>query len=153
MRTVGNILWLALAGWWLALGYVIAGVLACILIVTIPFGIQAFKLAAYTIWPFGRVVVQNPDSSQAVGLVANIIWLVIFGIELAFIHVVAGVVLCLTLVGIPLGLACFKLVPLTLMPFGKMIVPADTVPEDGDIYIPTFGLGRPDATAQAYRMR
>ena len=115
MRTIGNILWLVLAGWWLALTYVVAGVIMCVLIVTIPFGIQAFKLAAFTLWPFGRTVVQDPDSGPVLGCLGNVIWIVLVGWELALAHVVAGVALCLTIIGIPLGLACFKLVPLALL--------------------------------------
>lgn len=141
MRTLGNILWLLLAGWWLALAYVLAGLVACLLIITIPFGVQAFKLAAFTLWPFGRVVVQRPDAGPAVGALANVVWLVFFGVELAFAHIVAGALLCLTLVGIPLGLACFKLVPLCLVPFGKEIVAADSVTPDSPAYGTQFQLG------------
>lgn len=141
MRTLGNVLWLLLAGWWLALAYVVAGVIACLLIVTIPFGVQAFKLAAFTLWPFGRVVVQRPDGDPAVGTFANVVWLVFFGVELAGAHIIAGALLCLTLVGIPLGLACFKLVPLCLVPFGKEIVDVDAVPPDSPAYGTQFQLG------------
>lgn len=138
MRTVGNVLWLVLAGWWLALGYLVAGVLACILIVTIPFGVQAFKLAGYTLWPFGRVVVPRADGDPALGIVGNIVWIVLFGAELAFAHLVAGAVLCLTVVGIPFGVACFKLVPLALVPFGKEIVPVDALPSGTYAYGEAF---------------
>jgi uncharacterized membrane protein YccF (DUF307 family) len=131
VRTIGNILWLVLAGVWLAIGYVVAGVIMCILIVTIPFGIQAFKLAGFTLWPFGRTVVHDPSASPVLGIIGNVIWLVFAGIELALLHIVAGVMLCLTIIGIPLGLACFKLVPLTLVPFGKEIVPVSDEPKPG----------------------
>jgi uncharacterized membrane protein YccF (DUF307 family) len=145
MRTIGNILWLVLAGWWLALGYAIAGVLMCLLIITIPFGIQAFKLAAYTLWPFGRTVIDVPAGSGALGCIGNAIWLVLGGIELALAHVVAGALLCLTIIGIPLGIACFKMVPLALLPFGKEIVPADSVPPGVSVYHApsTLGAGGP----------
>jgi uncharacterized membrane protein YccF (DUF307 family) len=122
VRTLGNILWLVLAGWWLALGYLLAGVVACILIVTIPFGLQAFKLANFALWPFGRVAVERPDDDEAVSLVGNVVWLILFGIELALAHAIAGVLLCITVVGIPLGLASFKMIPLALVPFGKEVV-------------------------------
>lgn len=124
MRTLGNILWLLLAGWWLALGYVVAGVLACVLIITIPFGIAAFRLAGYTLWPFGRHVV----AARGAGLLAvlgNIIWIVLFGWQLALAHLLAGLALCLTIIGIPLGLAAFKLSVLALVPLGTRVVPAD----------------------------
>src|SRR6266542_665734 len=112
MRTLGNLLWLVLVGWWLAIAYVLAGILACLLIVTIPFGLQAFKLAAFTVWPFGRVVVPRLDAEPGIDAVANLVWFVLLGLPLAVAHVVAGIVLCATVVGIPLGLACFKLIPL-----------------------------------------
>ncbi len=141
MRTLGNILWLVLAGWWLALGYLLAGVVACILVVTIPFGVQAFKLAGYTLWPFGRVVIQRPDADLAIGLLGNIVWLIFGGLHLAVAHIVAGVLLCLTVVGIPLGIACFKLVPLALVPFGKQIVPANAIDPTTYTYGSAFTLG------------
>jgi uncharacterized membrane protein YccF (DUF307 family) len=130
MRTLGNILWLVLAGWWLALAYVAAGIIACLLIVTIPFGVQAFKLAGYTFWPFGRVVVPVSDQPQALGILGNVVWIVFGGFHLAVAHLVAGAVLCLTIVGIPLGVACFKLIPLALAPFGKTILPVEAIPPD-----------------------
>jgi len=134
MRTVGNILWFVLAGFWLALGYVVAGIVMCVLIVTIPFGIQSFKLASFTLWPFGRTVVERPDASPALGCIGNVIWLVFAGIEMAIAHLIAGVALCLTIIGIPLGVACFKLIPLALTPFGKEIVPVDAVPHGAAAY-------------------
>ena len=136
MRFLGNLLWLVLAGWWLALAYVLFGVIACILVVTIPFGLQAFKLAAFTLWPFGRVAIDRPDSDPALGCLGNVIWLVFAGVHLAIAHVIAGVLLCLTLVGIPLGLACFKMIPLALTPFGKEIVPAESVPPGSRFFGP-----------------
>lgn len=124
MRTLGNILWLVLAGWWLALLYVAAGVLACVLIITIPFGIAAFRLAGYSLWPFGRHVTVARGAGLA-SLVGNVIWILLFGWELALAHIVAGVLLMLTVVGIPLGLASFKLSVLALVPLGTRVVDAD----------------------------
>jgi uncharacterized membrane protein YccF (DUF307 family) len=124
VRTIGNLLWLILAGIWLAIGYVFAGVLCCITIIGIPFGVQSFKLAGYALWPFGRVVVHRPDSSGGVSVIANIIWLVLGGIWLALGHVIAGLLLCITIIGIPFGIASFKMAGLALMPFGKEIVDA-----------------------------
>lgn len=123
MRTLGNIIWFVLAGVWLALGYVIAGIISCILIVTIPFGIASFRLAGYVIWPFGRTVVWKREAGLW-SLLGNIVWLVVVGWELAIAHLVAGVLLCLTVVGIPLGLACWKMIPLALVPLGRQVVPA-----------------------------
>ena len=125
MRTLGNILWLVLAGIWLAIGYVIAGIVNCVAIITIPFGIQAFKLAGYALWPFGRMVVHRPDRAVALGCVGNVLWFFLGGVWLAFAHLFTGVLLCLTVIGIPLGVANFKLAGLALAPFGKQIVPGD----------------------------
>jgi uncharacterized membrane protein YccF (DUF307 family) len=135
VRTLGNILWLVLAGWWLAALYIVAGIIACLLIVTIPFGLQAFKLASFALWPFGRVAVDRPGSDAGVSLVANIVWIILPGGELAIAHLVAGVLLCLTIVGIPLGLACLKMIPLVLLPFGKEIVPADATNAAGSPFL------------------
>jgi uncharacterized membrane protein YccF (DUF307 family) len=122
MRTIGNMLWLVLAGFWLALGYIAAGIVAFLLIITIPFAIQSFKLAGYALWPFGRVVVRGPDGGSAVSLVANVIWFVIAGWWLALAHVVTGLALMLTIIGIPLGVANMKLAILALAPFGAEVV-------------------------------
>lgn len=124
MRTLGNILWLILAGWWLALLYVVAGVVACLLIVTIPFGIAAFRLAGYTLWPFGRRVVVARDAGVW-SLIGNVLWIVLFGWELALAHIAAGLLLMLTIIGIPLGLAAMKLSVLALVPLGTRVVPAE----------------------------
>ena len=128
MSTFGNILWLVLVGWWLAIGYLIAGVLTCITIIGIPLGIQAFKLAGYALWPFGRSVVHSPDADEGVSIAANVIWVILGGWWLALAHVVAGVILCITIIGIPLGLASFKMAGLAFLPFGKEIVDDDALP-------------------------
>ena len=129
MRTLGNILWFVLAGWWLALGYVLAGVVAFILIITIPFGIASFRIAGFVVWPFGRTVVVRRDAGVW-SLIGNIIWLVVVGWELALAHLVAGALLCLTVIGIPFGVACWKMVPLALLPLGTQVVPIDSVDRD-----------------------
>lgn len=129
MRTLGNILWLILAGWWLALGYVIAGVINFIFIITIPFGIASFRLANYSLWPFGRTVVRD-QTSGAMSLFGNILWLIFGGLSMALGNLIAGVLLCLTIVGIPLGIAAFKLAGLALMPLGARIVPVESVGMD-----------------------
>jgi uncharacterized membrane protein YccF (DUF307 family) len=122
MRTIGNLLWVVLAGIWLALGYAIAGLLMCITIVGIPFGVQAFKLAQLSLWPFGRTVVPATDSGGCLGLGANIVWLVLFGWEIFLAHIVAGLLLCVTVIGIPFGIQAFKLGVLALWPFGRRIL-------------------------------
>jgi uncharacterized membrane protein YccF (DUF307 family) len=126
VRTIGNILWFVLAGWWLALSYLIAGVLACILIITIPFGIAAFRLAGYSVWPFGRRVVVARGAGLP-SLVGNVIWIVLFGWELALLHVVAGLLLMITIIGIPFGVASIKLAVLALVPLGTRVVDAEGV--------------------------
>lgn len=129
MRTLGNLLWLLLAGWWLALGYIVAGIIAFILIVTIPFGIASFRLAGFVLWPFGRTVVWRKNAG-VFSLIGNIVWLVFLGWELALAHLVAGFLLCITIIGIPFGIACWKMIPLALVPLGRRVVPISaTVPD------------------------
>ena len=124
MRTVLNVLWLVLSGLWLAIGYAVAGLVLCVLIITIPFGIAAFRLAAFTLWPFGRAVVRKPDAGAA-SSVGNVIWFVLAGLWMALAHLFTGIVLCVTIIGIPLGLGNFKLIPVSIAPLGKDIVSAD----------------------------
>ena len=123
MRTVGNLLWFVLAGWWLALAYALAGVLACLLIVTIPFGIASFRLAGYALWPFGRRVVVRRSAGVA-SAIGNVLWILLFGWELALLHLVAGLLLMVTIIGIPFGIASIKLAVLALVPLGTQVVDA-----------------------------
>ncbi|HEY0693955.1 MAG TPA: YccF domain-containing protein [Kribbella sp.] len=124
MRTILNLIWLVLAGFWLAVGYVVAGLICCVLIITIPFGIASFRIAGYALWPFGRTVVDKPGAGAPSAL-GNIIWLVVAGWWLALGHLVSGIALCVTIIGLPLGLANFKLIPISLLPLGKEIVRSD----------------------------
>lgn len=124
MRFLLNIIWLVFGGLWLALGYAVAGVIACLLIVTIPFGIAAFRMSLFTLWPFGRRIVRRADHGAASTL-GNILWFLLFGWWLAIGHLVTGIAMCLTIIGIPLGLANFKLIPVSLTPLGREIVPVD----------------------------
>lgn len=124
MRTVLNMLWLVLSGLWLALGYLFVGVLLCVLIITIPFGIACFRLAAFVLWPFGRAVVRKPGAG-APSTIANVLWFILAGLWMAIAHVVLGVLLCVTIIGIPLGLGNFKLAAVAIAPLGKEIVSAD----------------------------
>jgi uncharacterized membrane protein YccF (DUF307 family) len=136
VRTIGNILWLLLAGIWMAISYVIAGVVQCITIIGIPFGIQSFKLAGYALWPFGRVVVQRPGSLGGLSCIGNVIWFVLSGLWLAIGHVLTGVLLCITIIGIPFGIASFKLAGLALTPFGKVVMPAGApLPPGSRVYL------------------
>ena len=121
MRLLLNIIWLLLCGIWMAIGYVIAGVICCILIITIPFGIASFRIANYALWPFGRTIVRR-SSAGAASALGNVIWVIVAGIWLAIGHILTGVLLCLTVIGIPLGVANFKMVPISLVPLGREIV-------------------------------
>jgi uncharacterized membrane protein YccF (DUF307 family) len=126
VRTLGNVLWLVLAGIWLAIAYVVAGVINCILIITIPFGVQAFKLAGYSLWPFGRTVVKKPDAGAG-SVIGNVLWLVLAGWWIALAHLVTAFALAITIIGIPLALGNVKLIPVALWPFGREIVSAAEV--------------------------
>lgn len=122
MRTLLNILWLVLAGFWMAVGYVIAGLIMILPIVTIPFSIAAFRIAGFCLWPFGRRVVPHREAG-AMSVIGNVLWLLLAGWWLALGHLVTGVLLCLTIIGIPFGVANFKLIPVSLLPLGQRVVP------------------------------
>ncbi|MFF7586914.1 YccF domain-containing protein [Kitasatospora purpeofusca] len=119
-----NVIWLIFCGIWMAIGYVIAGVICCILIITIPFGIASFRLAGFVIWPFGRKAVERPDAG-APSCVGNVIWLVCAGWWLALMHLITSVPLFLSIIGIPFGWANLKLIPVSLTPLGREIVSTD----------------------------
>jgi uncharacterized membrane protein YccF (DUF307 family) len=126
MRTILNVIWFVLCGLWLAIGYALAGLLCFLLfflVVTVPFGIAAFRIASYVLWPFGRTIVPRREAGLG-SLIGDIIWIVLFGWWLAIGHLVTGVLLCLTIIGIPLGLANFKIIPISLVPLGVRIVPS-----------------------------
>jgi len=122
MRTLLNIIWVVLSGFWLFLGYVAAGILLCVPIITIPWAVASFRIAVYALWPFGRAIVDKRTAGVG-SLLGNVIWVLLAGIWLAIAHVVTGVALCVTVIGIPFGIANFKLIPVSLMPLGKQIVP------------------------------
>ncbi|NLO35322.1 MAG: YccF domain-containing protein [Clostridiaceae bacterium] len=120
MNLIGNLLFLLLGGFALSLGWALAGLLCCLTIIGIPIGLQCFKFAGLVLWPFGREI--HYRQAGAVSLLANILWLVFFGLELALASAVMGLVFCVTLIGIPFGLQYFKFARLALMPFGAVIV-------------------------------
>jgi uncharacterized membrane protein YccF (DUF307 family) len=124
MKVLLNLIWLIFGGLWLALGYAIAALIMFILIITIPFGIAAARLALFSLWPFGRTVVRRPDAGAG-AFIGNVIWFLLAGWWLALGHLVTGVFMCITIIGIPLGLANFKLIPVSLTPFGREIVDID----------------------------
>ena len=121
MRTVLNIIWVIFGGIELALGYVLAGIVACIFIVTIPAGVASFRMAHYALWPFGRTVVERPDAG-AMSAFSNVIWFLIAGWWLALGHIVTALAQGITIVGIPLMIANLKMIPVACFPFGKEIV-------------------------------
>ena len=124
MRLVLNIIWLIFGGVWLALGYLIAALLCFILIITIPFGFAALRIASYALWPFGRTIIEKPGAGTG-ALIGNVIWVLLFGIWLALEHLVTAVAMAITIIGIPLALANLKLIPVSLVPLGKEIVRVD----------------------------
>ena len=119
MKTIANILWIIFGGLELAIFWALVGIILCLTIVGIPFGMQCFKFANLMLFPFGRDVIY---SDNTVSLLLNILWIVIFGANLALWSFVIGVLWCLTIVGIPIGLQVIKFAKLSLMPFGAKII-------------------------------
>ncbi len=126
MRLLLNIIWLVFGGLFLALGYALAGLICFLLVVTIPFGVASFRIASFTLWPFGRELVRKPSAGVGSAL-GNLVWVVFAGWWLALGHLVTALVQFLSVVGIPLGLANLKLIPVSLTPLGREIVPSDQV--------------------------
>jgi len=121
VRLILNVLWLVLCGFWMAVGYAVAGIICCVLVITIPFGIASFRIANYALWPFGRTIERKPTAGIP-SVVGNVIWFVFAGLWLAIGHLFTGIALCITIIGIPLGIASFKMIPVSLTPLGYRIV-------------------------------
>ncbi|WP_296601955.1 YccF domain-containing protein [Nocardioides sp.] len=136
MRVVLNVVWLVFGGIWLALAYVVAGVICCILVVTIPWGIASFRIANYVLWPFGRTVVSRPTAGVG-SLLGNVVWILVAGIWLVIGHIVTAIAQAVTIIGIPLAIANLKVIPVTLAPLGKEIVPSDRP------FVTAYGAYRP----------
>jgi uncharacterized membrane protein YccF (DUF307 family) len=130
MRLILNAIWLVFGGLWLALGYLLAALICFVLIITIPFGFAALRIASFALWPFGRTIVDKPGARPG-AMVGNIIWVLLCGIWLAIGHLVSAVPMALTIIGLPLALANLKLIPVSLVPLGKEIVPVDQVRTPG----------------------
>lgn len=128
MKTLLNIIWFIFSGFWLFIGYGFAGLCACITVIGIPVGVASFRIASYVVWPFGRAVVTKPGGDSGSILIANIIWIVLFGWEIALAHLTSAVVLAITIIGIPLALGNLKMIPIAFLPFGKAIVPSNAIP-------------------------
>ncbi|MFU8839214.1 MAG: YccF domain-containing protein [Nitriliruptoraceae bacterium] len=140
MRTIANVLWLLFSGIEMALSYLVAGLLAIVFIVTIPVAPAAFRLANYTLWPFGRVVVRRPEAG-AVSTLANVVWFLIAGWWLALLHLGFGVVLAITIIGIPFAIVHVKLAGLALRPYGKDVVEARFAHQHEVVLAPPQPLG------------
>ena len=132
MRLVLNVIWLIFGGLWMAVGYLLAALLSFLLIITIPFGFASLRIASYALWPFGRTIVKKPTAGAG-ALIGNIIWILLFGIWLAIGHLVSAVAMAITIIGIPLALANLKLIPVSLMPLGKEIVPVSSTAQFGQV--------------------
>ena len=121
MKFLGNLVWLVLGGFLVALIYFLVGLVMCITIIGIPFGIQLFKLGGYALWPFGHELVNGPGQPGCVSTVMNLLWILLGWWEIALIHLAFGLLLCITIVGIPWGLQHFKMAVGSIFPFGKEI--------------------------------
>jgi uncharacterized membrane protein YccF (DUF307 family) len=121
MKFIGNILWAVFGGFFIRLYYALVGLLFCITIIGIPFGMQLFKMAGLALWPFGHEVTPGPNDTGCLSILMNIIWIVLGGIEIALAHVSLGIAFCITIVGIPFGIQHFKMSIHALVPFGKNI--------------------------------
>src|SRR5271156_4513063 len=134
MRLVLNIIWLIFGGLWMAAGYLVAALISFLLIITIPFGFASLRIASYALWPFGRTIVDKPNAGAG-SLIGNVIWVLLFGIWLAIGHLVSAVAMAVTIIGIPLALANLKLIPVSLFPLGKEIVPVDSPSQFGRVRV------------------
>jgi uncharacterized membrane protein YccF (DUF307 family) len=119
MTVLGNLIWLIFGGLLAGLGYIIGGLVMCLTIVGIPFGVQNIKLGIATFAPFGKEIVEVPDANSPLRVLFNIVWLVLFGWGIALAHLGAAALLAITIVGIPFALQHIKLIPLALFPFGR----------------------------------
>ncbi len=125
LRFIGNILWLLIAGWSMCIAYLVAGLLLAVTIIGIPFAIASWRLAFFVIWPFGRTAIHDPNRMPGVSAIANILWFILAGWWLALGHILGGVILCITIIGIPFGIQSFKLAGLAMAPLAREIVSTD----------------------------
>ncbi len=119
MNFLGNIIWLVFGGIFSSIAWFIAGLVLCITIIGIPFGLQCFKIAAFVLWPFGKEI--EIGQFGVGGLLLNILWILLLGWELAITHLVFGAILCITIIGIPFGIQHFKFAKLAFVPFGARL--------------------------------
>ena len=121
MNLIGNLIWLIFGGFFAALGYLFGGIVLCITIIGMPWGLQCFKMAGLVLWPFGKKIVSNSDNAGCLNVLFNIIWLLCGGLYTALMHVVFGLLLFITIIGIPFARQHFKLIEISMMPFGKRV--------------------------------
>ena len=124
MNFLGNLIWLIFGGLFSALGYFFGGIVLCITIIGIPFGLQCFKLAGLVLWPFGKQVVSSTAQTGCLSILANIIWIIVGGIAVTVNHLIMGILLYISIIGIPWGRQHFKLLEISLLPFGKKVIDA-----------------------------
>ncbi len=122
MNIIGNLVWLIFGGLLSALGYFFGGIILCLTIIGIPWGLQCFKITSLVLWPFGKRVISDSNETGCLSILFNIIWLISGGVYTALVHLVMGILLSLTIVGIPWGQQHFKLIEISLMPFGKKVL-------------------------------
>lgn len=122
MNFLGNLIWLIFGGLFSALGYFFGGIVLCITIIGIPFGLQCFKLAGLVLWPFGKQVVSSTAQTGCLSILANIIWIIVGGIAVTVNHLIMGIILYISIIGIPWGRQHFKLLEISLLPFGKKVI-------------------------------
>ena len=130
MSLLGNLLWLIFGGLLSGLGYIVSGLLLCLTVVGIPFGLMSMRIGVATLTPFGKEVVERPHANSPLRVVFNVIWLVFFGWGIAVAHLAAALVLFVTIIGIPFGIASWKMIPLSLFPLGRQVVPIGSVGHD-----------------------
>lgn len=122
MKILGNIIWLVFGGFITAIEYIISSVLLCITIIGIPFGLQTLKLAEMALWPFGKTIKYKKGAPGCLSTFMNLFWLIFGGIWICLTHLAFGILLCITIIGIPFGVQHFKLASLALTPFGREVV-------------------------------
>lgn len=126
MSLVGNLVFFVFGGFFIFLGYLIGGIVLCLTIIGIPFGLQCFKLAGAVIAPFGREVRETEPPGGALALIMNIIWIILPGLELAIMHLVLAAAFAITIVGLPIAAQHIKLLPLAILPFGRQMRDVNT---------------------------
>jgi len=122
MNLIGNLIWLIFGGFFAALGYFMGGLVLCVTIIGMPWGLQCFKMAGLVLWPFGKKVISDSSQTGCLSIFFNLIWIVCGGLYTAFVHLIMGFILCITVIGIPWGKQHFKLLEISLMPFGKRVI-------------------------------